>query len=156
LGLFVGTLTVFPAAGQSTQVAKPAEQIDVTRQITYPAGSAESAQVLEWIKMVSPAYPPLLKAGRITVTRQARLTDMNSPQLQARSSALSPLPLPMSGVNGERYNVGHDLPDGSHERWVYEWRGGGGGSGSWVTLEYQYHEGSGGGDRPSPHRELRR
>lgn len=157
LSLLVGALAVsIAAAGQATQADKPVGQIEITRQMTYPAGAAESTQVLEWIKMASPAYAPLLKGGRITVTRQTRLTGMSAQELQARSSALSPLPLPTSGVNGERYNVGHDLPDGSHERWVYEWRGGGsGGGGSWVTVEYEFRKGSGDGDRPSPNPKLR-
>ena len=157
LGWMVGMLGAFPAfAGQPTQVDKPAGHIEIIRQMTYAAGSPESAQVLEWIKMVSPAYAPLLKPGQITVTRYTRTNELNSPQLQSRASTLSPLPLPTSGVNGERYQVNHDLPDGNRESWTYEWQGGGGGGGSWVTVDYSYHRGSGEGERPSPRQELRR
>lgn len=156
LCVVIGLLGVFPAAArQAEQADKATGQIEITRQMTYPGGSVESAQVLDWIKKASPAYAPLLEGGRITVTRQTRLTGVDSPQLQARASdALSPLPLPMSGINGERYQVNHQLPDGNRESWTYEWRGGGGG-GSWVTVDYSYHKGSGRGERPSPNREIR-
>ena len=60
------------------------------------------------------------------------------------------LPLPASGVDGERYQVEHTRPEGNREAWTYEWRGGRRGSG--VTVGYDYHMAASAKDRTAPNR----
>ncbi|HYG05354.1 MAG TPA: hypothetical protein VD865_02960 [Stenotrophomonas sp.] len=133
--LCVGTGLAAPSAWAQRSPGLATEMISVTRTVTYPPNSVEGPQALDWIRSRSPTYAPRLRGGQVNVTRSMRTTAaIDSLQMRGASAAMSPVPVPGPGLDGERYGVVHSLPDGSRESWIFEWRGGGG----WSVVEYDY------------------
>ncbi|AVQ08353.1 TPA: hypothetical protein HH295_04240 [Xanthomonas vasicola pv. zeae] len=146
-GLFSVTLLLATSAyGQNYRTATaPSISLVTTQKSLYRAGSNESQSIVAWIKQHSPKYPPLLPASSLSVSRSIVSTGLMSIQSGPYGP---PVPLPASGVPGEKITIRNEFPGGAFEQWDYEWAGQSGGS--WQLTGYQFSAPTSKGDNDSP------
>lgn len=113
-----------------SQATALSESITVVAKSIYPAGSAETGFINDWIRRNSPDHPPMFSLGTVSVTHTRR-----GPRglQQGATSAGSPVPLPPTGVEGETITINNTLPDGGSETWGYTWT-----NGAWKLVSYSF------------------
>ncbi|WP_080949531.1 hypothetical protein, partial [Xanthomonas euvesicatoria] len=110
-GLFSATLFLATSAyGQNYRAATtPSSSLVTTQKSLYRAGFNESQSIVAWIKQHSPKYPPLLPTSSLSVSRSIVSTGLISIQSGPDGP---PVPLPASGVPGEKITIRNEFPGG--------------------------------------------
>lgn len=131
-GISLSTSVSVGPALVGAEAAPVKARTTVESRTTWPAGSAEAASILAWVKARSPGYAPITSGREISIVRrQIELQPLT------RTSSGPTVELPASGRQGEAITITSRQPDGFIETWAHT-----GIDSGWMLVEYHFKRGS--------------